>query len=270
MKGVAEDAADARMEAFLELIGARLGRPDRRPSFATYFMGLLSDAERKSLEPLAARGILDPSHADAAHQRLQHFVTDVGRSCCPLGGNSLRADRDDESVAGRGVDHRRHRASKSRATTLPEETSVSRALQTWAGEVVATPPAAPPLPSLAEERYWLTDVLNDFRDERSEAELRAVATKLYPLVCNFVLKTRGQWLGSGKTLPRLVERSAPDVSKLIEGAFATFFKTGDRTAVLQAVQKVLEPFGGELFDGFRSEAPASARVPPAEVPWTRR
>lgn len=76
MEGVAADAADARMEAFLELIGARLGRPDRRASFATYFMGLLSDAERKSLEPLAARGILDPSHADAAHQRLQHFVTD--------------------------------------------------------------------------------------------------------------------------------------------------------------------------------------------------
>jgi hypothetical protein len=72
----AEDASDGRLDAFLERIGAQLGRPDRRASFATYFMGLLSDAERKSLEPLAARGTLDPSHADAAHQRLQHFITD--------------------------------------------------------------------------------------------------------------------------------------------------------------------------------------------------
>ncbi len=43
-------------------------------------------------------------------------------------------------------------------------------------------------------------------------ELRAIACKLYPLLCNFVLKSRGQWLGSGKTLPRLVERADPELS----------------------------------------------------------
>lgn len=58
-------------------------------------------------------------------------------------------------------------------------------------------------------------------------------------------------------MPRLVERAAPDVSQFLEAAFETFFKTGDRTGVLRAVQRILEPFGGELFDGFRSDAPAS-------------
>jgi len=123
--------------------------------------------------------------------------------------------------------------------------------------------------SLAEDRYWLTDLIDDFRDDRSPAELRAIACKLYPLVCNFVLKTRGQWLGSGKTLPRLVERAAPDLSLLLEAAFEAFFKTGDRSAVLNVLQRILEPFGGELFHGFRSDAPVSFRCTVSEVPWMR-
>lgn len=158
----------------------------------------------------------------------------------------------------------------SEALVIPAETSSSRTIQAWARDVVATQPEVPASASLAEDRYWLTDLLDDFRDDRAPAELRAVACKLYPLVCNFVLKTRGRWLGSGKTLPRLVERAAPDVSHLVETAFETFFKTGDRAGVLHAVQQILEPFGGELFDGFRSDAPAASRLAESEVPWTRR
>lgn len=86
---------------------------------------------------------------------------------------------------------------------------------------------------------------------------------------NFVLRTRGAWLGSGKTLPVLVQRGAPEVSQLLEEAFDRFFKTGDRTGVVRVVQQVLEPFGGELFDGYRSDAPANARVPSADIPWLR-
>lgn len=157
----------------------------------------------------------------------------------------------------------------SEALVIPAETPASRAIQAWARAVLETRPDVPAAASLAEDRYWITDLLYDFRDNRGPAELRAVACSLYPLVCNFVLKTRGHWLGSGKTLPRLVERAAPDASLFIEAAFETFFNTGDRTSVLYAVQRVLEPFGGELFDGFRSDAPASFRLDPREIPWTR-
>ena len=156
----------------------------------------------------------------------------------------------------------------SEGLVIPAETPSSRAIQAWARSVVARRPDAPASVSLAEDRYCLTDLLDDFRDDRSPAELRAVACSLYPLMCNFVLKTRGHWLGSGKTLPRLVERAAPEVSHLIETAFEMFFTTGDRTGVLRAAQEILDPFGGELFDGFRSDAPASSRLAISEVPWT--
>jgi len=71
-------------------------------------------------------------------------------------------------------------------------------------------------------------------------------------------------------LPRLVERAAPDLSHSIESAFELFFQTGDRTSVLDVTRQILEPFGGEIFDGFRSDAPASFRSAASQVPWIRQ
>jgi SRSO17 transposase len=69
-------AAAARLESYLGRIGDVLGNEKRRASFATYAMGLLGDAERKSVEPIAARACADPKRADAEHQRLLHFMVD--------------------------------------------------------------------------------------------------------------------------------------------------------------------------------------------------
>lgn len=66
--------AVARLEGFFDRIGNLLGNDERRASFATYAMGILSDAERKSAEPIAARACADARTADAAHQRLLHFL----------------------------------------------------------------------------------------------------------------------------------------------------------------------------------------------------
>jgi SRSO17 transposase len=50
-----EAAAGQRLESYLRTIGEVLGNDSRRGSFALYAMGLLGDAERKSVEPIAAR-----------------------------------------------------------------------------------------------------------------------------------------------------------------------------------------------------------------------
>jgi SRSO17 transposase len=65
-----------RLQEFFGRVGEILGNEVRRASFATYAMGILSDAERKSAEPLAARACADPSRADAEHQRLLYFLAD--------------------------------------------------------------------------------------------------------------------------------------------------------------------------------------------------
>lgn len=67
-------AAVGRLTAYFEKIGAHLPRREQRESFATYFYGLLSDGERKSVEPIAARATGDPTSAQRSHDRLLHFV----------------------------------------------------------------------------------------------------------------------------------------------------------------------------------------------------
>ena len=69
------DAGMARLDDFLERVGDVLGHAKRRASFATYALGLLSDGERKSVEPIAARACGNARDVDAAHQRLLHFLT---------------------------------------------------------------------------------------------------------------------------------------------------------------------------------------------------
>ena len=69
-----DSAAVTRLEEFFAGIGTLLGNDARRASFATYAMGLLADGERKSVEPMSSRSCIDPKSADAAHQRLLHFL----------------------------------------------------------------------------------------------------------------------------------------------------------------------------------------------------
>jgi SRSO17 transposase len=68
-------AAQARLHSYFDAIGDILDNDGRRQNFALYAWGLFSMAERKSMEPIATSGC-DPREADAAHQRVQHFLTD--------------------------------------------------------------------------------------------------------------------------------------------------------------------------------------------------
>ena len=83
-------AAIERLKVFFLQIGRLLGSPSRRESFATYALGIMGDGERKSTEPMASRACAEPASADAAHQRLLHFVS-----------NSPWSDRDVRRAAAR-------------------------------------------------------------------------------------------------------------------------------------------------------------------------
>ena len=74
MESGLDSAAVGRLTAYIEKIGAHLPRREQRESFATYFFGLLSDGERKSVEPIAARACGDPAETQRSHDRLLHFL----------------------------------------------------------------------------------------------------------------------------------------------------------------------------------------------------
>jgi SRSO17 transposase len=68
------DEIGAPLQELLGGIGEILGRDSRRRSFASYAIGLLGEGDRKSMEPIAMRFCDGVEHADAAHQRLNHFI----------------------------------------------------------------------------------------------------------------------------------------------------------------------------------------------------
>src|SRR5438552_7324908 len=75
MEATLEAGAQGRLEEYFVKLGEVLGSETRRASFAMYATGLLGDAERKSVEPIAALACPDPDAVDAMHQRLLHFVS---------------------------------------------------------------------------------------------------------------------------------------------------------------------------------------------------
>src|SRR5438105_2703437 len=58
---------------FVEGVTSELRHCIQRERAQEYVVGLLLEGERKSMEPMAAR--LDPEHAEAKRQAVQHFVT---------------------------------------------------------------------------------------------------------------------------------------------------------------------------------------------------
>ena len=153
------------------------------------------------------------------------------------------------------------------AIAVPKLDSSSQRLQEWARERVKSPRAVPPLDVLERARYAVTDLLDDFRDERPRAEQVSVACALYPEVCQFVLASRGAWSGVGKSLPRALRALDPELASTLEQAFDQFFRTGDRAPAIAAVLRAIEPFGGALFEGYKAEAPGDWRVSRDAVPW---
>ena len=76
MNYVMDAAAEERLAHYITGIGVVLGHSKRKEAFALYTLGLFSDLERKSVEPIVALTCPDPTRVDvAAHQSLLHFVS---------------------------------------------------------------------------------------------------------------------------------------------------------------------------------------------------
>jgi SRSO17 transposase len=85
-----DDGAVTRMDTFLDGIGKTLKDKRQRASFALYAAGLMSDGDRKSMEPIAARTSGDPHAVLAMHHKLVHFVSSPKWADAPVRALSAR------------------------------------------------------------------------------------------------------------------------------------------------------------------------------------
>ena len=100
------------------------------------------------------------------------------------------------------------------------------------------------------KRYFITDALDDFKGCTNRAEEIFIANRLADLASEFVLRTNRRWIGESKWLVRsLKQYDEPFANQFVE-AFDCFYKMDDKKQVISLVESILEPFGGQLFDGF--------------------
>lgn len=100
------------------------------------------------------------------------------------------------------------------------------------------------------KRYFITDTLDDFIGGTNRAEELFIANTLAELVSEFVLRTNGQWIGTSKWVIRSLRKYDKRFADDFIVAFDTFYRNGEKEQVIELVEKVIEPFGGKLFEGF--------------------
>jgi hypothetical protein len=119
----------------------------------------------------------------------------------------------------------------------------------------------PPLTSarLDEFRYHITDRVDDLRDQRPAADIMATGVALYASLSELILRSRGAWAAFGKWIPRRLKLLDPELEARFSAAFGALFAQADVRPVIALAEEVLQPLGGFLFAGYRSDAPETAR-----------
>jgi len=74
MRAPISDGVSGRLCEYLTALGQYLGDCRKRVSFSMYVLGLLSELRRKRVESISTLFVSEPDEADAAHQRLLHFL----------------------------------------------------------------------------------------------------------------------------------------------------------------------------------------------------
>lgn len=105
------------------------------------------------------------------------------------------------------------------------------------------------------ERFLITDILDDIKSPKTKDEQMFSAIHLFEPLIQFYFRSQGKWAASGKSLIRLFKSDNPILASKYTQAFNNLFKIGEVEGLEPVVKEILEPYGGLLWDGFRSDAP---------------
>jgi ribosomal-protein-alanine N-acetyltransferase len=139
---------------------------------------------------------------------------------------------------------------------FPAPSDFSAQVQHRAAEAFLDGPAPWSAREIERARYAITDLCDDLRSPRTPAEAWASAALLHGRLAEFYFRARGLWSAKGKAIPRRLTQVDP--------ALASRFDSREPSEMVGLAESILEPFGGLLFDGFRSGADEVA----APVCWT--
>ena len=133
-----------------------------------------------------------------------------------------------------------------------KDEGIIAAIKKEANEILRQGPEEWTEEELRTKRYFLTDALDDFIGCTCSAEAIFIANSLAYLLHEFVLRANGYWIGSSKWIVGALKAYDIEFAEEFIGAFDHFYKTREKEKVIQLTEKVLEAFGGRLFEGFSS------------------
>jgi hypothetical protein len=142
---------------------------------------------------------------------------------------------------------------------IPEESSFSLEMQSMAQVVLDVGPPNWNQQEVDTARYFISDVVDDLRSPRSKHEAIAAGTRLYEKLADFHLRSQGKWSATGKSIPRVLRKSAPEFAQDFLSSFDVLFAEGNAKSVIDLAEKTLRPFGGFYFEGHKLDAPKEWR-----------
>jgi hypothetical protein len=130
---------------------------------------------------------------------------------------------------------------------------LGEARKTKAQDIIAKGPTPLIQDQIDFRRYMITDKLDDLRHPRNPDYAHALLALLYTDLGDFYLRANGKWSGTGKQLVRLMNLDDPSFQQRFSTAFAKAF-SGDISNLESLSKEILNPFGGLLFEGYKSIA----------------
>ncbi|RSD25408.1 nucleotidyltransferase domain-containing protein [Mesobacillus subterraneus] len=100
------------------------------------------------------------------------------------------------------------------------------------------------------KRYFITDSLDDFIGSENKDEEIFIASTLAEQLHEFVLRTNNRWIGRSKWVVRELKSFDPLLAERYTKSFREYYRTGEKRAVIELAESILEPYGGRLFEGF--------------------
>lgn len=150
-------------------------------------------------------------------------------------------------------DYERARPSMPRMVSegiVLKDNGIIESIKNEAKELLAKGPEKWSTETIKTKRYFITDTLDDFIGCNYRAEEIFIANTLADLVSEFVLRTNQRWIGASKWIIRSLRHYDIEFADRFVEAFDDFYKTGDKNKIIQIVDRILQPYGGRLFDGF--------------------
>ena len=169
----------------------------------------------------------------------------------------------EESRAGNGISGLSYMILNGRIVTDPS--AFSENIKTLAQKVLNAGPDVWDKKQIDNERFLITDVLDDIKYPASRDEQIASAAWLFEALGQFYFRSQNKWCASGKSIIRYLKNDNPELAVDFTEAFKSLFQTGSSVPLESLANKILAPYDGLFWDGYKSDAPKDFRTAEAST-----